>query len=189
MKQRFSSLVVFLRGVNVGGHKTFRPKLLAEELKHLGCVNIGAAGTFVIWKPIPLVQLRAELARRLPFKTTVAICHGEGILRLVAAIVFGDEPSGRNVVRFISVLPDKKMRVPKPLRWPAKGQWLVRVRGQHGRFLIGEYRRNMKTISYLGGLDRVVGEPVTTRNWNTITTIAKVLSIRAQPVRRVSERQ
>jgi hypothetical protein len=33
----------------------------------------------------------------------------------------------------------------------------------------------MKTIGYLGMLDRVFGVPVTTRNWNTITAIAKVL--------------
>ena len=42
------SLVVFLRGVNVGGHKRFRPAALAKELVHLDAVNIGAAGTFVI---------------------------------------------------------------------------------------------------------------------------------------------
>jgi hypothetical protein len=33
----------------------------------------------------------------------------------------------------------------------------------------------MKVISYLGTLDRVLGVPVTTRNWNTITAIATVL--------------
>jgi uncharacterized protein (DUF1697 family) len=33
----------------------------------------------------------------------------------------------------------------------------------------------MKVIGYLGTLDRVFGVPVTTRNWNTISAIAKVL--------------
>jgi hypothetical protein len=33
----------------------------------------------------------------------------------------------------------------------------------------------MKVISYLGTFDRLFGIPVTTRNWNTITAIAKVL--------------
>jgi len=33
----------------------------------------------------------------------------------------------------------------------------------------------MKAISYLGRLDGVFGVPVTTRDWNTITAIAKVL--------------
>jgi hypothetical protein len=59
--------VVLLRGVNVGGHRTFRPSALAERLKHLDAVNIGAAGTFVIRRPVSRTQLRAELARRLPF--------------------------------------------------------------------------------------------------------------------------
>lgn len=40
--------VVLLRGLNVGGHRRFRPASLAEELAHLDAVNIGAAGTFVI---------------------------------------------------------------------------------------------------------------------------------------------
>ena len=37
------ALVVFLRGVNVGGHRTFRPTVLAKQLRHLDAVNIGAA--------------------------------------------------------------------------------------------------------------------------------------------------
>jgi hypothetical protein len=41
------ALVVFMRGVNVGGNKTFQPSLLAKGLEHFGVANIGAAGTFV----------------------------------------------------------------------------------------------------------------------------------------------
>ena len=33
----------------------------------------------------------------------------------------------------------------------------------------------MKVIGYLSALDRLFGVPVTTRNWNTITAIAKAL--------------
>ena len=61
------ALVVFLRGVNVGGHRTFRPTQLAAHLKHLRAVNIGAAGTFVIPGRVTHAQVRAEVARRLPF--------------------------------------------------------------------------------------------------------------------------
>ena len=45
------ALVVFLRGVNVGGHRTFRPSQLVKELADFDVVNIGAAGTFVVRKP------------------------------------------------------------------------------------------------------------------------------------------
>jgi hypothetical protein len=40
------------------------------------------------------------------------------------------------------------------------------------------YRRHMKVIGYLGKIDRLFGIPVTTRNWNTMTAIAKVLERR-----------
>ena len=33
----------------------------------------------------------------------------------------------------------------------------------------------MKAIGFLGLLDRLYGVPVTTRNWNTIAAIARVL--------------
>src|SRR5882672_12797967 len=46
------ALVVFLRGINVGGHRAFRPTLLAEQLRHLGAVSIGATGTLVIRKRV-----------------------------------------------------------------------------------------------------------------------------------------
>jgi hypothetical protein len=36
----------------------------------------------------------------------------------------------------------------------------------------------MKAIRYLGTLDRLFGVPVTTRNWNTITAVARVLGTR-----------
>src|SRR6202041_3674055 len=61
------ALVVFLRGINVGGHRTFRPTKLAEALKHLGAVNIGAAGTLVFRRQMIHVQASPQVARKLPF--------------------------------------------------------------------------------------------------------------------------
>jgi uncharacterized protein (DUF1697 family) len=168
--------VVLLRGVNVGGHRTFRPARLAEQLQHLGAVNIGAAGTFVIRKPVTQAQLRAELAERLPFDTDIMICPSREIAKLLSRDWFAGRPSRPDIVRFVSVLS----RVPRPapplpMTLPAHGQWLLRVLARDGRFVIGEYRRQMKAIGYLGTLDRVFGSSATTRNWNTITAIAKAL--------------
>jgi hypothetical protein len=33
----------------------------------------------------------------------------------------------------------------------------------------------MKTISYLGQIDKLFGVPATTRNWNTIVAIVRIL--------------
>jgi uncharacterized protein (DUF1697 family) len=52
----------------------------------------------------------------------------------------------------------------------------VRILARDNRFVFGLYRRHLKAITYLGTFDRLFGVPVTTRNWNTMTAIAKVLS-------------
>jgi uncharacterized protein (DUF1697 family) len=170
------ALVVFLRGVNVGGHRTFRPTTLAQQLKHLDAVNIGAAGTFVIRRPVTPAQLRTELARRLPFDTDVMVCQGREIVRLMSQRHFVDQPVRSDIVRFVSVLSKRPRWVPPvPMIFPSSGKWLLKILARDNRFVFGVYRRHMKVIGYLGMFDRLFGVPVTTRNWNTIAAIASVL--------------
>jgi uncharacterized protein (DUF1697 family) len=170
------ALVVFLRGVNVGGYRTFRPSTLAEQLKHLDAVNIGAAGTFVIRRPITRGQLRAELARRLPFDAEIMICEGREIVRLMSQNYFADQPLRHDIVRFVSVLSKRpRSTLSTPVRFPSSGKWLLQILATDNRFVFGVYRRQMKVIGYLGTFDRLFGVPVTTRNWNTISAIARVL--------------
>ena len=170
------ALVVFLRGVNVGGHKTFRPTTLVSQLKHLDPVNIGAAGTFVIRRPITREKLRAELASALPFDTEVMICQGRDIVSLVAQDPFAGQPEGGDIVRFVSVLARRpRSSPPMPITFPPTGPWMLKVAATENPFVFGLYRRNMKAVGNLGKLDKIFGCPVTTRNWNTIVAIAKVL--------------
>jgi len=170
------AFVVFLRGVNVGGHRTFRPTMLARQLKHFDVVNIGAAGTFVVGAPTSQTRLRAELSRRLPFETSIIICKGQELLDVAKCEPFGDEPAGSGVVRFVSVMAKRPSLVPSiPMSFPARGKWLLRILATEKRFVFGQYRRHMKTIGYLGMIDGIFGVPVTTRNWNTILAIVEVL--------------
>lgn len=88
------ALVVFLRGVNVGGHRSFRPTALARELEHLDVVSIGAAGNLVIRKPITPARLREELVRRIPFSAEIAICRHRELVDLVVKDRFAGQPAG-----------------------------------------------------------------------------------------------
>ena len=170
------ALVVLLRGVNVGGHRTFRPSRLADQLKHLDVVNVGAAGTFVIRQPVVRAKLRAAVARRLAFDTEIMICSGRDVVGLMSRDVFSAYPACPDIVRFVSVLSRTPRVAPRlPMELPADGQWLLKVLARDGRFVFGVYRRHMAAIRYLGLLDRIFGVPVTTRNWNTITAVARVL--------------
>lgn len=174
------ALVVFLRGINVGGHRTFRPSTLVEQLKHLDTVNIGTAGTFVVRQPVSRAQLHHEFARRLPFNAQITICHGREIIRLMSRDLFSDHLVRPDMVRFVSVLSQSPHSAPSmPIRFPSTGKWLVRILERENRLVVGLYRRHMRVISYLGALDRIFGVSVTTRNWNTITAIAKVLGQQA----------
>ncbi len=170
------ALVVFLRGVNVGGHKTFRPSVLARELGARDVVNVGAAGTFVVRRPGTRGELRAALRSRLPFETEVALCAGSDLLRLETGNPFDAAPQGPDLVRFVSVLTKAgRIRTAMPITFPRAGRWLVRILAAEGRFAFGVYRRHMKSIGYLGQLDGVFGVPVTTRNWNTILAVIRIL--------------
>ena len=184
------ALVVFLRGVNVGGHRTFRPTTLAKQLKHLDAVNIGAAGTFVIRRPVTRAQLRAELRRRLSFDAEIMICEGREIVRLMSKNHFASQPVRPDVVRFLSVLSKRPRSAPStPISFPCSGNWLLKILAREDRFVFGVYRRHMKVIGYLGKLDRLFGVPATTRNWNTLTAIAKVLRPRTPPPARAADRR
>lgn len=167
--------MVFLRGVNVGGHRTFRPSLLARELNRYDVVNVGAAGTFVVRKPGARSRFRTELLRRLPFEAEVAICDGRDLLRIETENPFEAEHTPE-VVRFLTVLTKSgRARESLPLSLPREGDWLVRLIASEGCFVFGEYRRHMRTIGYLGQIDKLFNVSATTRNWNTILAVVRIL--------------
>jgi len=170
------ALVVFLRGVNVGGHRTFRPSILAKKLSDYGVVNVGAAGTFVVRRPGSKATFRAALLRKLPFEARVVLCEGRDLLRLEKDNPFTAEPVRPDIVRFVSILSRTGgLRATLPVTLPPDGEWLVRVIASKNQYVFGMYRRHMKTIGYLGRIDKLFGVPATTRNWNTILAVVRIL--------------
>ncbi|HEY2905262.1 MAG TPA: DUF1697 domain-containing protein [Vicinamibacterales bacterium] len=178
------ALVVFLRGVNVGGHRTFRPSILAREMSDYDVVNVGAAGTFVVRKPGSRAKFRAALLGKLPFEAKAVLCDGRDLLRLETENPFAAGPSPSDVVRFVSILPKAGgVRASLPVAFPPRGPWLVRVVASDGQFVFGMYRRHMKTIGYLGQIDKLYGVSATTRNWNTIIAIVQILKAQGRKCR------
>ena len=170
------ALIVFFRGINVGGHRAFRPSVLAKELGTYDPVNVGAAGTLVIRKPGLRAKFVAELRRNLPFEATIACCDGKDLIRLERDDPFGREPTGADVAPFVSILSEAgRRRVSLPVSLPEGGEWLVRIMGAKNRFVYGVYRRHMKTIGCLGQIDRLFGAPATTRSWSTILSVLRIL--------------
>lgn len=170
------ALVVLLKGINVGGHRSFRPGVLAKQLQRLDVSNIGAAGTFIVRKPVSRAALHASISERLPFDAHVMIVSGRDILRLTSCDPFVGQRSRPDIIPFASVLAKRRKRGPTlPLNIPAAGRWCVKVLAADGRFIIGLHRREMKAISSLGQLEKIFGAAATTRSWSTFLTIARLL--------------
>jgi hypothetical protein len=134
------ALVLFLRGINVGRHRTFRPNVLARGLSDYGVVNVGAAGTFVVRKPGSRATFRAALLRKLPFKAEVVLYDGRDLIRLEMENPFGAEPSRPDIVRFVSILPRAgDFRAAFPVTFPPDGEWFVRVIASKDQFVFGVF--------------------------------------------------
>ena len=187
------ALVVFLRGVNVGGHKTFQPSVLAQELSEFDVVNVGAAGTFVVRKPVSQAKLRAELLKKLAFQPVLMICPARELLELARAQPFREFASAKDVKQYVSVLvraprgPDPasptgraesaRSRPRLPLMQPAGASWQVKIIAVRGRFVLSLHRRLGRTLVYPNAVvEKSFGVPATTRNWNTIAAICAILN-------------
>jgi len=183
--------VVFLRGVNVGKANRCQPAVIASQLSRLGVINIGAVGTFVVREDVSESALRAAIAKKLPFKCEIMICPAKAIVDLVRQNPFAGESSDPNITRFVNVLHKplpahsrstlretsnvKPRTFDLPLSLPSDDDWLLKIIAIQGRFVLGLYRRQMKAITYLGRIEKLLGVPATTRNWNTIEKVVKIL--------------
>src|SRR6266480_5431000 len=171
------SSVVFLRAVNVGGTNLCRPALLAKQFSRFGVVNIGAVGTFVVREDVSESTLRAAIGKKLPFKCEIMICPARDIIKLASKDPFSHQPSGPNITRFVNVLHKRPRALPSlPLSLPSADDWLLKVIAIQDRFVLGLYRRQMKAISYLGKIEKLLGVALTNRNWTTIQKVVQILN-------------
>src|SRR5215468_5511438 len=168
--------VVFLRAVNVGTANRCQPALIARQMAKFGVINIGAVGTFVVRENVSESTLRNAIAKKLPFKCEIMICSARDIIKLVSKDPFAEQSSDPNITRFVNVLA-KRLPSPPPLPFclPADDAWVLKIIAIENRFVLGFYRREMKAISYLGKIEKLLGVPATNRNWNTIQKVAKIL--------------
>jgi len=169
-------LVVFIRGVNVGRHKRFLPATLAKDLAAYDVVNIGAAGTFVVRAPVPQAALLAEIRTRLAFEADIVTVKERELVGFAGSAPFGRRPPAANEQRFLSVLLTRPRNVPSlPVIYPSDNTWQVKIMAASGKLVASIWRRLPGTPIYPNAvLERQFGV-ATTRNWNTVEAICKIL--------------
>jgi uncharacterized protein (DUF1697 family) len=120
--------------------------------------------------------LRTELAGRLPFQAEMMICGDRELLDLAADDPFPEDPAD-GVTRYVSVHVKRLATLPVlPLLRPEGDDWQVKVLDVSGRFVLSFHRRMGRDLLYPGQVvDKHFGVSSTTRNWNTIVAVCKIL--------------
>ncbi len=171
------SSVVFLRGVNVGGHKAFRPSSVVRKLAALRVASVGAAGTFVVRTRASPTEVRARFLECLPFEARMMICGARELTDLVKSDPFSAPSLKTADGQFLSVLETRPRRLPPlPYRAPEGRDWKVGVIAVRGRFVVSVMRRVGKTLLYPNEVvERYFGLPATTRSWATVLKVCDEL--------------
>jgi len=170
--------VVFLRGVNVGGHRTFRPSVLAKALAALDVVSIGAAGTFVVRAAGSAASVRTAFLAELAVETELMVCTGREVIGLVEKDPFARlrrPPADGEHVTVLARRPRLRPRL--PLRVPDGRDWQVEIAALDGRFALARHRRAGRANLYPNEVvEKHFGVPATTRGWPTMLKVRAALA-------------
>jgi uncharacterized protein (DUF1697 family) len=173
--------VVFLRAANVGKHNRFQPSVLAKQLPKFGVINVGAVGTFVIREDVDEKTLLSAIVRKLPFKCDVMICRAKEIVDLVRDNPLKNERTDNDQRVFLTVMSkppvsSARQALALPFYAPAKENWEVKVVQIDGLFALSLWRRLRESPLYPNQvIEKNFGVAATTRSWNTIEKVAKIL--------------
>jgi uncharacterized protein (DUF1697 family) len=168
--------VVFLRAVNVGGTNRCQPAQIAKQLAKFGVVNIGAVGTFVVREDVSEAAFRAALARELPFKCEIMIRPSKEILDLSKENPFAGDRRD-DIDAHVSIMRERPATIPKlPIYAPSKDKWEIKISDVIGTAVLSLRRRVKNARLYPNAIvEKQFGVAATTRSWNTIDKIVKIL--------------
>ena len=177
--------VVFLRAVNVGKANRCQPAVIAKQLTKFGVVNIGAVGTFVVREDVSESTLRTAIAKKLSFKCEIMICPGKQIVDLARENPFSGDRDN-DIDAHVSIMAKRPAKVPAlPIYVPSKDNWEIKIAHVVGTAVISLRRRMKDGRLYPNQIvEKQFGVAATTRTWNTIEKIAKILEENANEIRK-----
>ena len=176
--------MAFLKGINVGGNKLVKMadlRQLTASLGHADVSTFQAAGNVLF---TTVARTTAELASEielaivaeLGMSVRVIVRTGEDLAGVVARNPLAADPENpaRYFVGFLSASPDggATQEVQRELEMFAEGDgdriWLS---GDAGYFWCPA---GFSLLAHAGLIERRLGVAVTTRNWNTVTKLARM---------------
>ena len=172
--------VAFLRAVNVGG-RTIRMSDLAKRLGTLGFTGVGtfiASGNVFFdasGEPDAIARrIETDLLAWLGYPVAAMVRTWDELMALVASNPFkgvARERDSKLYVTFLWEPPKRKLKLPRTS--PKEGLKLVRVTGREA-FLVCVRLDSGKFGFPNLSIEKELGVPATTRNWNTILRLSRL---------------
>jgi uncharacterized protein (DUF1697 family) len=175
--------VAFLRGINVGGNTTIGMEALKAALSQLGLRSVKtvlASGNVVFETDDPdraalTHRIHGALRETFGFEIAVMLRSAGEIQALLAADPFKGTPVTPDTRLYVTFLGDGvESRANAPFVSPQGDYGVVRVFAREVcTFMVLSEGRG--TPELMKGLGEAYGRQVTTRSWNTIVRIGKLL--------------
>jgi uncharacterized protein (DUF1697 family) len=174
-----SKYVAFLRGINVGGHKTIKMDELKEAFEANGFKNVKtflASGNVLFDAPKAGVTTLAKKISNMLDTTfgkeiNVIIRTINELQKLADQKPFNGikvTPQKRLYVTFLAEKPNNSLEIPYE---SFDGNFKIIAASKNEVFSILTLSSNSKTVDLMNVLEKEFGQKITTRNWNSIKRI------------------
>jgi uncharacterized protein (DUF1697 family) len=170
--------VVFLRGINVGGHHKVPMKELKKELESLGFRNVitllNSGNIILEAENYTTKKLEVELTQKLEnifgFSIPVIVCVAEDIIHIWNQKPFKDIEVTKDIRLYVSFLK-QKTNIELNLPWAIEDK-SYQILEVYKKIVFSVLDISVtKTPKGMEILEKKFGKDITTRNWNTIEKI------------------
>ncbi|MDP4219218.1 MAG: DUF1697 domain-containing protein [Bacteroidota bacterium] len=173
-----AEFVAFLRGINVGGHKSVpmvKAKQIFEDLGFANVRTILASGNIIFEAKDTIVKLARIITNQLQdsfgFSIPVIVRPRADITRIVKADPFAGNSVTKDMRLYITFLPEEPLQVPRLPYHTPDNSFSVLALSDCMVFSVLDLSKN-GTPEAMKILEKQFGKNITTRNWNTLVKIA-----------------
>lgn len=177
--------VAFLRAINVAGHARVEMSALCDAFARAGCVNARSyiqSGNVIFETETDdserlFQKIRTNVRRLTGEQSSVMFRSARQIHALVKAAPFKRFEKDRALKLYAVCLLERPRLVP-PFPWEDQKERLEAV-GTKGLDVLVVSRRKKPRLFYgfpNSFVEKMLGVPATSRNWNTVKKVAAILS-------------
>ena len=180
--KKMHKYILFLRGINVGGHHKVSMSELKKELEKLNFNNVitvlNTGNVIIETEKDDINILEEEIATHLEtvfgFKIPVMIRTASFIIELIDNNPFKELETSKNHKMYISFLKDNTIfQIKNPWISEDKSLSIITLKNKNILSVIDMSISN--SIKAMKNIETLFGKDITTRNWNTIKRIKSKL--------------